>query len=151
MKLKPYLLVVFFTVISFSLFAQNDSTFLRHTANSLAEYSDLHPVEKVYLHLDRNNYEPGDTIWFKAYLVTGENHSLSAISDVLYVEFIRKDSLLKRLTLPVNNGLSYGDFVLPVNDATGACRIRAYTNWMRNDDADYFYNQTIQVGLPAAR
>jgi len=150
MKLKPYFLVVFFTVISFSLFAQNDSTFLRHTANSLAEYANMHPVEKVYLHLDRNNYEPGDTIWFKAYLVTGENHSLSAISDVLYVEFIRKDSLLKRLTLPVNNGLSYGDFVLPVNDATGACRIRAYTNWMRNDDADYFYNQTIQVGLPAA-
>ena len=150
MKRKSFGLILIFTVISFSLSAQSDSLFLKHAAQSLSAYFDARPVEKVYLHLDRDRYQPGDTIWFKAYLVAGPDHVLSGLSGVLYAELLDKnDSLLSRLNLQVNNGLAAGDFGLPEDCAPGYYHIRAYTNWMRNEPADYFYNQQIQIGFSA--
>jgi len=104
------------------------------------------PVEKVYLHLNKPYYYPGDTIWYKSYTVTGNAHKLSELSGILYVELTGPgDSLLKRETLKLDSGMAPGDFSLPIKLAPGVYHIRAYTNWMRNEDAAYFYNQSIQV------
>ncbi|RYZ48707.1 MAG: hypothetical protein EOO14_21750, partial [Chitinophagaceae bacterium] len=34
------------------------------------------PQEKVYVHFDKSHYNPGETIWFKAYLFTGNQPSV---------------------------------------------------------------------------
>ena len=34
----------------------------------LSNWSAKSPIEKVYLHFDRDNYIAGETAWFKAYL-----------------------------------------------------------------------------------
>ena len=34
----------------------------------LQKWSEKSPIEKVYLHFDRENYIAGETAWFKAYL-----------------------------------------------------------------------------------
>ncbi|AMR30565.1 hypothetical protein A0256_03560 [Mucilaginibacter sp. PAMC 26640] len=105
------------------------------------------PVEKVYLHLDKPNYIPGDTLWFKAYTVVGETHNLSALSGVLYVELINpKDSVMRRLVLRLTSGISKGEFTLANNLKAGIYQLRAYTNWMKNAGADYFYTQRINIG-----
>jgi hypothetical protein len=110
-------------------------------------FSSNHVAEKSYLHLDRFNYLPGDTIWFKAYVVAGAAHELSSLSGVLHVELInQKDSVIRRLNLPLDDGLATGDFTLSRSLSTGVYRIRAYTNWMRNDNNYGFFEQQIQVG-----
>ncbi|MDB5149335.1 MAG: hypothetical protein JWQ57_3355 [Mucilaginibacter sp.] len=113
-------------------------------------FSSNHVAEKSYLHLDRFSYLPGDTIWFKAYVVAGAAHELSLLSGVLHVELIsQKDSVIRRLNLPLDDGLATGDFTLSRSLSTGVYRIRAYTNWMRNDNNYGFFEQQIQVGPQA--
>ena len=48
--------------------------------------------EKAYLHTDRDVYAMGDTLWFKAYLVNGQDNKPSVSSGNLYVELIAPDS-----------------------------------------------------------
>lgn len=120
---------------------------IERLVNSLQEWTDNNPQEKVYLHMDKPYYAIGDTIWFKGYLTTGPHHELSALSGALYVDFItEKDSLITTLKLPVNGGMAMGDLVISNDLAAGNYRIRAYTQWMRNAGADYFFDRTFTVG-----
>jgi hypothetical protein len=124
-----------------------DSSFLNRAVTSLKTATDKNPVEKVYLHLDRQNYLPGDTVWFKAYLVVGKSHELSSSSGILNVELISPlDSVVKRIKVKLNAGLGWADLILPKGKQAGKYRIRAYTNWMRNAGEEYFYDKQINVG-----
>ncbi|WP_461452038.1 Ig-like domain-containing protein [Mucilaginibacter sp.] len=135
------------TIFSLSAFAQDDTISLRNLITKTTQYTQNYPAEKVYLHFDKPYYAVGDTIWFKAY-VTLEQNQLSAISRVVYVDMINnRDSVVQSLRLPVVNGIAYGNIVLPqVSFIEGNYHIRAYTNWMRNFDAGYFFTKNITVG-----
>ncbi len=147
MKLKSLFLFLLLFGLRLVVSAQNDTTFFNRTANSLSNYYEKHPIEKVYLHLDKPFYLSNDTIWFKAYTVVGAQHRLSALSKVLYCELINdKDSVINRHVLKLISGVAWGDFILPRTLTPGNYRIRAYTKWMQNAGADYFYNQTIRIG-----
>ncbi|HEU0112320.1 MAG TPA: hypothetical protein VFQ73_15705, partial [Flavisolibacter sp.] len=39
--------------------------------STLVKYSRDYAQEKAWLHLDKSTYNPGETIWFKAYLLEG--------------------------------------------------------------------------------
>ncbi len=121
---------------------------LDKVAATLQQWFNAHPQEKVYLHTDKPYYLVGDTIWFKAYVTVGSENQLSAISGALYVDLITEgDSIAKTLKLPITTGMSVGNFILD-DDKTreGNYRIRAYTQWMRNAGADYFYDKTFTIG-----
>ncbi|WP_121812567.1 TonB-dependent receptor plug domain-containing protein [Mucilaginibacter kameinonensis] len=133
-------------LLNLKSFAQTDSSFLKKAvALSNKQLTDK-PTEKVYLHLDKPFYNITDTIWFKVYTVTGAEHQLSDISGVVHVELINaKDSVARRLNLKLTNGVAWGDFVLPGNYKAGSYRLRAYTNWMRNQGTVAMFDQRIQV------
>ena len=129
-----------------SAFAQNNSVVIARNIKTLENYTEANPLEKVHLHLDRQLYFPGDTIWFKAYVVAGTRHKPSGLSGLLYVELVNpKDSIEKRLTVKLNAGICNAEFPLAFDVATGNYRVRAYTNWMRNAGPEYFYDQLISV------
>jgi len=124
--------------------AQNDSTFIARATNRLSHQP---AIEKVYLQLDKPYYAAGDDIWFKAYVTSGSTHTLSTISGVLNVELINAANRIERsVKLPLISGLSWGDFKLPDTVKAGYYRVRAYTQWMRNAGADYFYNKSLYIG-----
>lgn len=125
----------------------NDDDPLTTLLKKLEKYRENYNPEKVHIHTDKPYYSIGDTIWFKSYVVTGETNQLSDLSKILYVELINeKDSVKKSLRLPVVTGLSWGDFTLSDSLSEGNYRIRAYTNWMRNFDENYFFDKTIKIG-----
>ena len=147
MKIALRLLLFCVIVSATPAFAQQDSSFLTTALNNLKATYNAKPIEKVYLHLDKPNYIPGDTLWFKAYVVVGKTHALSALSGVLYVELISPtDSVVKRINLRLTSGIAVGDFALSSKLKPGNYNIRAYTTWMRNAGPDYFYNQRINIG-----
>src|SRR5437016_2570073 len=49
----------------------NADTLLTGLANKMDAWSATNIREKIHLHLDRQWYGAGDTIWFKAYAVSG--------------------------------------------------------------------------------
>ncbi|OFX62816.1 MAG: hypothetical protein A2066_03685 [Bacteroidetes bacterium GWB2_41_8] len=99
------------------------------------------PQEKIYLHLDRLSYWANDDIWFKAYLKN------SPIPDCnLYVELLNSSgTILQKRMYWAQNGLAYGDIQVPDTISSGVYQIRAYTNWMRNFDDEYFFRQNLVI------
>jgi TonB-dependent SusC/RagA subfamily outer membrane receptor len=146
--MKKYLVLLFSIIasaIAFGFVGQDDP--LKKILQQIEKYRLQYPQEKVHLHLDKPYYAIGDNIWFKAYIVTAERNELSDLSKILYVELINdKDSVKQSLTLPIEMGLSSGDFALSDSLKEGNYRIRAYTNWMRNFDEEYFFDKTITIG-----
>lgn len=127
--------------------AQQDSLKLREILDKTKRLSDEQPVEKVYLHFDKPYYAVADTMWFKGYVVT-EQHVPSPLSKVLYVEFFtEKDSLVKSLRLPVKDGIAYGNLPIAMNEfVQGNYYVRAYTLWMLNFDAEFYFYKNIPIG-----
>ncbi|HET8828867.1 MAG TPA: carboxypeptidase regulatory-like domain-containing protein [Pelobium sp.] len=127
--------------------AQAQNIPLTELAQKKAKIAEMYPIEKVYLHFDKPYYAVGDTAWFKGY-VTNALNAPSPISKILYVELISdRDSLVASLKLRVENSVATGSFVFPYpNFKEGNFHVRAFTRWMLNRDADYFFSKNIYVG-----
>jgi hypothetical protein len=131
---------------SLSAFIKTDDPFLE-LLKKLDELTKKYPTESVYLHLDKPYYAVGDDIWFKAYVTEGRTAAPTTISNIIYVELINeKGVVVKLLKLPLQGGLSNGDFRLDDGLDEGNYRIRAYTQWMRNAGPAFFFDKTIKIG-----
>ncbi|NEU08792.1 TonB-dependent receptor plug domain-containing protein [Flavihumibacter sp. R14] len=144
---KPILIgLLLFAAVGIGFIVQDDDP-LKPIIAQLEKFRKDYIQEKVHIHFDKPYYAIGDNIWFKAYVVEAENHQLSHLSRILYVDLINdKDSIKQSLRLPLNGGVAWGDFTLADNLREGNYRIRAYTTWMRNFGEDYFFDKTINIG-----
>lgn len=96
------------------------------------------PMENIYLQLDKSQYVPGETIWFKVYLVEGQDLYPSYLSTVAYVEcWSPEDSLLSRKTIQLKNGVGTGDVSLSQKLTGGIYRLKTYTSWMQNSQTAF--------------
>ncbi|MFA6275119.1 MAG: TonB-dependent receptor plug domain-containing protein [Pedobacter sp.] len=147
MKRKLLILsIALLSVFSFSAFITDDDPFTE-LLKKLEEFTKKYPQEKVYLHLDKPYYAVGDNIWFKAYVVDSRTSEPSTLSKILYVELINeKDSVKRQIKLPMQSGITWGDFKLTDSLNEGNYRIRAYTQWMRNAGPEFFFDKTIKIG-----
>ncbi len=147
MKFLRILSIVLLSLVQAGLLYSQDTislnALIEKNQKRIAEY----PTEKVYLHIDKPYYAVGDTIWFKAYIASGQDQP-SDLSKIVYVDIIsEKDTLIRSLRLPVVNTSAYGNLTLdPSIYKAGNYRIRAYTYWMLNGEEAYFFNKNIQVG-----
>lgn len=106
-------------------------------------------IEKVYMHIDRSYYYPGDDIWFKAYLIDAMDHLLTDHSSNLHVELISPSlKIISGRIIRLDSGLGNGDFKLPDSIKSGRYKLRAYTNYMRNFSEQLFFTKTINVINP---
>lgn len=110
----------------------------------LSQWAEKSPIEKVYLHLDRDNYIAGEIAWFKAYL--SSDYLPDTISTVLYVELINSSSnIISRKILPVLLGSTNGQLELPDSLYTGTYLLRAYNPSMLNNGADHIFRKPIFI------
>ncbi|MBN1821020.1 MAG: hypothetical protein JW833_09895 [Prolixibacteraceae bacterium] len=105
--------------------------------------------EKVYLHTDRELYSPGDTIWFKAYLVGGVSHKLLPGFKNMYVQLISQSGevISNRLLLSFY-GESFGDITLNDTLPEGQYILRARTKYLENFGEESFFHKRIWVNKP---
>lgn len=132
-------------------FAQTDAV-LDNITGKLRELSANRTVEKAYLHFDKPYYAAGDTVFFTAYVTSGDKHTPTSISGILYADLISPSNIITRsIRLQVNNGVASGDFALADTILSGNYRVRAHTNYMNNFGTDYYFDQTIPVGSVSRR
>src|SRR5271163_102488 len=112
MRKKIFPAIIFASSLICASFILSDNP-VEHINKALNIFFEKYPQEKVYIQLDRQHYTAGDTIWYKSY-VTYKN-APSSISRILYVEMVDDHgTIIKRQTLPVEEGGADGDFVLDV-------------------------------------
>ena len=105
------------------------------------------PKEKLYLHLDKPFYGAGEKIWFKGYLVNAITHQNNAQSNFIITELInRSDSIVERKKIRRDSLGFHNAFPLPATLPAGDYYLRGYSNWMLNEDPDFFFSRNIKIG-----
>jgi len=127
------------------LFAQESPVIT--TMGAFQNYTANHPVEKIYLHLDKPYYAAGEYMYFRAYLTDMDLIQENVESGIIYVELSdAKKNLVKRILLYSEENEFAGQIELPDSLPSADYHLRAYTNWMRNAGEDYFYHRDIYIG-----
>ena len=146
---RIHLLLIFFFVsgLSITAFRAIDDPFVNTLIEKLSSYNQQLPVEKVYVQTDRDNYVPGETIWLKGYLFEGIGHGIDSASRVLYVDLVDADKnrVVQQIKLKADKGQAPGQLALPDSLLTGTYLLQAYTGWMRNFPADYYFTKTLTI------
>jgi hypothetical protein len=133
-----YFIFLLITITNISIAAETDSI---RNSNSIL-------YEKIYLHIDRELYAPGDNIWFKSYLVSGINNRLLPGYKNIYVQMISDSGVVVSNKLLLSrNGTAHGDFQLSETIADGNYTIRAFTKYLENFGFEsYFHKQIVISG-----
>lgn len=136
---------------SYQPIQEND--LIRFIKNRSKDALDQRPEDRVYLHTDKSLYQPGESIWFSAYVRNGHNMKASEQSDIVHVELINpKGSIEKAYRLIAKNGKAVGDISLDEEVPGGLYKIKAYTQWQKNDSSYFEKELTVQsVVLPALK
>ena len=146
MKQKLIIACLIWLSCGFRAYSQ-DTTFAGKAIAALKSFLSNHAAEKAYLHFDKPYYAAGDTMYFKAYVTMGQRHEPSQISGILHVDLINKQNKIDQsLLLNVTGGIGKGDFALPDSLPKGNYRVRAYTDWMRNNGETGFFYQAVAIG-----
>ncbi len=110
----------------------------------LGIYAEQYQQEKLHLQFDKATYNKGETIWFKAYLMTGTD--LSEYSKNLYVDWYDvSGKLLKHTVAPIFRSSAKGQFEIPAAYTGQVLHLKAYTQWMLNFDSAFLFNKDISV------
>ncbi|HEV3252589.1 MAG TPA: hypothetical protein VGZ71_16630, partial [Puia sp.] len=107
-------------------------------------YAERYPQEKVHVHFDKSVYNPGETIWFKAYLFSGIEPSM--ISRNFYAELSDAEgNILQRKIAPLFESTAASWFQIPPGLKNNILHFRAYTSWMLNFDTAFIYEKDIHI------
>ncbi|MEO5562090.1 MAG: hypothetical protein ABIR18_01620 [Chitinophagaceae bacterium] len=139
-----YVGIFFFQLICCDAFSQQSTN--GPIIEKFKSYSNTAIQEKLFLHTDKEFYIAGEIVWFKIYYVDGVSNLPMQMSKLAYAEVLNSNNepvLQAKISLEEATGK--GAFYLPGSLTTGNYSIRAYTNWMKNFDANYFFEKKITV------
>jgi hypothetical protein len=144
--MRTFLISVFCLWCLSALCAQAQSDPVFQLLRTLTDWHQANPAEKAYLTTDKPLYAPGETIWFAAWVLNGQDHTLTSPSGVLTVELLSAENkIIHSERVRIENGRGHGDIYLPDTTLQGVYTIRAYTNWMRNAGDSYFFHKDVFV------
>jgi hypothetical protein len=132
------------TCLAIAAFGQN--TALGQLAKDLNDYRAERLQEKLFVHTDKNFYLAGEICWFKLYYVDAGTHLPLDLSKLAYLEWLDKDNKpVLQTKIGLSKGHGDGSMYLPLTLRSGTYKLRAYTNWMKNAGADWFFEKDITV------
>ncbi|MBC7536884.1 MAG: hypothetical protein H7258_14425 [Ferruginibacter sp.] len=142
-RFKPTLTFILLICISLSIEAQVPEAALDNVRNNYAS-------EKIFIHYDKACYVAGETIWFKAYFLSG--FLPSTLSTSISVDLVNDSGrVTDRKILPIINSVANGSFELPRNAGQKNYTVRAYTRYLMNFGKNSFYYQQIPLFNPSSQ
>jgi hypothetical protein len=141
---KTFVLACFFATAH--LQATGQQAGINTVQEQFENYQLHHLQEKIFAHIDKSCYLAGERIWFKLYLVDAFLHKPLSLSKVAYAELCDKEGKpVWQTKIKIEEATGTGSILLPAAMASGHYRFRAYTQWMRNFSADFFYEQVLTI------
>ena len=108
-------------------------------------FLDASPLrERVYLQTDKQLYLAGESVLLKVVSLDQEQIPLT-LSKIAYVELVGDSIARLQIMIELTDGTGSGQMQLPANLPTGYYRLIAYTQYMRNEGDDVFFEKNIAV------
>jgi TonB-dependent SusC/RagA subfamily outer membrane receptor len=113
-------------------------------ASQQSEYT--YSKEKIYMHTNHVFFKPGEQVFFKLYLVNGQDQIATAISNVVYVDVINPaGNVIQKLNYKVEDGYAEGSYDFTEQAPGGVYKLKAYTTWMQNETDSTFFVKELTV------
>ena len=111
---------------------------------TLNRYNEEYPHEKMHVQFDKAAYSGGETVWFKAYLVS--KNMAAAVSTNFHAELVDATGrVIEKKVYPIYESSAAGSFDLPQHLKGEGVLFRAYTTWMLNFDTTFIYTKMLSV------
>lgn len=125
---------------------EKENAFIRSLKEKFEVFQRKIPQDRVYLHTDKTYYSPGETIWFSAYVRDGASMKPSGQSDIVQVQLISpKGNVENNYKLICKNGIAAGDLAIAEDVAGGIYKIKAFTNWQKNEPDSLLFEKEITI------
>ncbi|PCH66652.1 MAG: hypothetical protein COC06_12420 [Bacteroidales bacterium] len=149
-KTISFLIVLAAAQLVYSQNTMSDTMSSDMIQNKMVKQLSLFPKEKVHLHIDRSVYMPGDTLWFKAYLVHSSFHIPLSLSRYVYVDLVNPfGELVKKIKIREDERMMFhGCIPIPGQIAAGDYTLRAYTKYMLFEEEQHLFRRDIRISLP---
>ena len=111
-------------------------------------YNEIHQ-EKIFIHYNSSLFFAGEELYYKMYCLDVKTNLLSSLSKVGYVELIgeNKKVVFKQET-KLSLGFGQGDFFIPTTIPSGSYKLLGYTQWMKNNENNNFFESNIGIINP---
>ena len=127
--MRKLLFIIFLTCFQTSLYAQTNNVLLSRILRQV----QLFPQEKTYVFTDADNYQAGQRINLRVFLVNAVVHQADSVSRYVYVELLNPEHLVvKRVRLIRSDQGFVGHIDIPEGVAKGRYLLRSYTKNMLN-------------------
>lgn len=105
--------------------------------------------EKVFVHYNSSFLVSGEYLKYKIYCIRDRNKRISRFSKIAYIELVNsdKESIFKH-KIRLKDGVGIGEYFLPATLKSGNYKLVSYTQAMRNEGEDYFYQGDISIVNP---
>lgn len=120
--------------------------YLEQLVLKLSNYNNTLPEDKVYLQTDKPMYNPGETIWVNAFIRDGASLKPSKQSGIVHVELRNpKGAVVNTVSLISKDGSAPADFAIEEHWPGGIYKVKAWTEWQKNEAQPAFFEKEIQV------
>lgn len=129
-------------IITIFIFADVNS----QTIDNWINQNEKLPVEKIYIHTNKEFYFADETIWFKSYLTDSRSGQLIPGAENIYVNLIDEQGnrVLKTVIMSVN-GQAPGNIIIPQDFRPGNYLLEAFTDYLQNFTSDAFFYKPIKI------
>ena len=100
--------------------------------------------ERLYVQTDKHLYLAGEQVLIKVVTTDAELKPID-FSKVAYIELVDSHASRIQIMISVSNATGTGQMQLPVDLPSGYYRLKAYTQYMRNEGSDAFFEKQIAV------
>lgn len=151
-----FTLIILLTTLTQQLSAQETGEmdflareyFISKVTKAVGQYGVGHPVEKIYIHFDRQLYFVTDTAWFNIYVVDSKLKPASN-SIAVFVDWIHEDgTLVKHQQFQIVNGAAAGSLAF-LENPPGLYHVRAYTTLMTKETPEYLFHAKLNLVNPS--
>ena len=125
---------------------EKENSFIKALKQKFEVFNKKIPQDRVYLQTDKTFYSPGETLWFSAFVRDAATMKASTQSDIIQVQLISpKGNVENTYKLICKNGMAAGDFRFAEGCSGGIYKIKAFTNWQKNEPDSLFFEKEITV------
>jgi len=102
--------------------------------------------EKIYIQTSHVFFAPGETLFFKIYVVRGADNKPSILSNIAYVEVLSPaGTVAEKQIYHVENGYCEGSYHADEQAPGGIYKLKAYTSWMLNEKDSALFTKEFTI------